>query len=91
LEAYFRENSPASIKEGQKEIEGLTEIKYSETQVREFLKKLHLHCQKVNMIPAKADLDEQAAYLEQVMEPYLAKRLKQWPALALTQGYEQGH
>lgn len=39
LEAYFRDNPPASIKEAQKEIEDLTGVKRSETQVREFLKK----------------------------------------------------
>lgn len=39
LEAYFRENPPASIKEAQKEIEEITSIKRSETQVREFFKK----------------------------------------------------
>src|SRR5271157_609942 len=39
LEEYFRVNPPASIKEAQSEIEQLTGIKRSETQVREFLKK----------------------------------------------------
>jgi transposase len=39
LEEYFRVNPPASIKEAQSEIEDLTGIKRSETQVREFLKK----------------------------------------------------
>jgi transposase len=39
LEAYFRDNPPASIKEAQKEIEEITGVKRSETQVREFLKK----------------------------------------------------
>lgn len=39
LEAYFRENPPASIKEAQSEIETLTGIQRSETQVAEFLKK----------------------------------------------------
>jgi transposase len=39
LEAYFRENPPASIKEAQKEIEEITGVKRSETKVREFLKK----------------------------------------------------
>ncbi len=37
--AYFRENPPATIKAAQAEIEQLTGIKRSETQVREFLKK----------------------------------------------------
>jgi len=39
LEEYFRVNPPASIKEAQSEIETLTGIRRSETQVREFLKK----------------------------------------------------
>ena len=39
LETYFRENPPASIKEAQKEIEEITGVKRSETQVRAFLKK----------------------------------------------------
>jgi transposase len=39
LEAHFRINPPATIKEAQHEIETLTGIKRSETQVREFLKK----------------------------------------------------
>jgi len=39
LEAHFRENPPATIKEAQREIEAITGITRSETQVREFLKK----------------------------------------------------
>ena len=39
LEAHFRANPPATIKEAQSEIEALTGIQRSETQVREFLKK----------------------------------------------------
>ena len=39
LEAYFRDHPPATIKEAQSEIEALTGIKRSETQVREFLKR----------------------------------------------------
>ena len=39
LEAYFRENPPGSIKEAQREIEEMTGVKRSETQVSEFLKK----------------------------------------------------
>lgn len=39
LEAHFRAHPPASIKEAQSEIEALTGIRRSETQVREFLKK----------------------------------------------------
>lgn len=39
LEAHFRAHPPATIKEAQSEIEALTGLKRSETQVREFLKK----------------------------------------------------
>jgi len=39
LEDYFRAHPPASIKEAQSEIEALTGIQRSTTQVREFLKK----------------------------------------------------
>ncbi len=39
LEEHFRNHPPATIKEAQHEIEALTGIKRSETQVREFLKK----------------------------------------------------
>ena len=39
LEAHFRDNPPASIKEAQNEIETMTGVKRSETQVAEFLKK----------------------------------------------------
>ena len=39
LDSYFRDNPPATVKEAQSEIEILTGIKRSETQVAEFLKK----------------------------------------------------
>ena len=39
LEAHFRDNPPASIQEAQSEIETITGVKRSETQVAEFLKK----------------------------------------------------
>jgi transposase len=39
LESHFRDHPPASIKEAQSEIEAITGIKRSETQVAEFLKK----------------------------------------------------
>ena len=39
LEAYFREHPPASIKQAQHEVEIITGVKRSETQIREFFKK----------------------------------------------------
>ena len=46
LEAYFREHPPATIKQAQSDVEVITGIKRIESQVREFLKKIHLRCQK---------------------------------------------
>ncbi len=39
LEAYFREHPPATIKHAQHEVEIITGVRRSETQIREFLKK----------------------------------------------------
>jgi transposase len=39
LEAFFREHPPASIQEAQSQVETITGVRRSETQVREFLKK----------------------------------------------------
>jgi len=73
LEAHFRAEPPATIKEAQSEIETLTGIQRSETQVRTFLRRLGMRCRKVGMIPAKADPDQQAAYLKETLEPRLAE------------------
>ncbi len=39
LEGHFRDHPPATIKQAQHEVEVITGVKRSETQVREFLKK----------------------------------------------------
>jgi transposase len=39
LEAHFRDNPPASIKEAQSEIETITGVKRRETQIADFLEK----------------------------------------------------
>lgn len=39
LEAHFREHPPATIKQAQHEVEVITGVRRSETQIREFLKK----------------------------------------------------
>jgi transposase len=71
LEEHFRDHPVATIKEAQFEIEQLTGIKRSETQVRHFVTKLGMRCRKVGMLPAKADPEKQAEYLEQELEPRL--------------------
>ena len=74
IEAYFRENPPASVKEAMAKIEELTGIRISENRVREFLKSIGMSPRKVGMIPAKADTEEQERFIK---GNYSAIRLSQ--------------
>lgn len=71
IEAYFKEHPPATVKEAMAKIETLTGLKRSETQVRTFLKAIGMKCRKVGMLPAKADPEKQAQFLEEELEPML--------------------
>jgi transposase len=72
LEDYFLENPPRSAREAQAAMERLTGVRRGLTQVRAFLKKkLGLGWRKVGTIPAKADPDEQAAFLKDKLQPRL--------------------
>lgn len=72
LETYFQEHPPATIKQAQRDVEVITGVHRSETQVREFLKKkLNLRCRKVGSLPAKADPEQQQKFLEQELQPRL--------------------
>ena len=62
LEAYFEEHPPATVNEAVAKIEELTGIRRGPTQVRRFLNSLGLRPRKVGMIPAKADVQEQARF-----------------------------
>ena len=62
LEAYFEEHPPATVNEAAARIEELTGIRRGPTQVRRFLGSLGLRPRKVGMIPAKADVQEQARF-----------------------------
>jgi len=71
LEEHLRKTPLKNLQQAQAEIEKVTGIKRSESQVRLFLNKLGIRCRKVGMLPAKADPDEQANYLQQTMMPRL--------------------
>ena len=62
LEDHFRSSPPASINEAIAQIESLTGIKRSPTQVREFLKSMGMRCLKTGVVPSKADPDVQLDY-----------------------------
>jgi transposase len=71
LEEYFKKNPPMSMKEAVFQIEELTGITRSETQVNKFLKSLGMKCLKVGHIPGKVDIEAQKEYQEKKLEPLL--------------------
>ncbi len=66
IEDYFREHPPASIKEAMSKIEEITGIKCSEIRVRKFLKSIGIERRKVEMVPGKANIEEQEAFKKRV-------------------------
>lgn len=71
LKAEFEARLPQSVDEAVERIEKLTGIRRSPTQVRQFLKRLGMKYLKVGHVPAKADPEEQKAFLEEELEPRL--------------------
>ena len=71
LEEYVIDHPPRSVREAQQAIERLTGIRRGLSQVRAFLKKVGLSWRKVGTVPAKADHDEQADYLDNKLLPRL--------------------
>lgn len=71
IEAEFRAQPPATIKEAAHRIEKLTGIKRSEPQVRQFLASIGMTRQKVGIVPAKADVDQQEVFKKNELEPSL--------------------
>lgn len=76
IHQYLELNPPANINQAAQQIEKLTGIKRSPSQIRKFLKSIGMRCLKVGAIPAKADPDEQKEYKRDKLEPRLeeAKR-----------------
>lgn len=73
LERYFQEHPPASVKEAAAKIEELTGIKRSPERVRQFMKRIGLKLRRVGMIPAKADVEAQARFVDDSLEPRLVE------------------
>jgi len=73
LEAHFLAHPVVSINQAKAEIEQLTGVSLSPTQIRQFLVKLGIKRRKVGSIPAKADLEKQAEFLENELQPRLAE------------------
>ncbi len=78
MEDDFPKNPPRSAAQAADDIHRLTGIRRGPTQVRKFLAGMGLKLRKLGLIPAKADADEQAAFLDERLWPRLrqARRLK---------------
>lgn len=77
LKTHFAKHPPRTVAEAQAEIERLTGIKRSPTQIRTYLKRIGLACRKVGFVPGKsADPDkikEQETVRVEQLEPRLAE------------------
>jgi transposase len=75
--AHFQAHPFVSINHAKAEIETLTGISLSPTQIREFLVKPGIKRRKVGQIPAKADLEKQAQFLDDELQPRLEEAEKE--------------
>ena len=71
IREHFEKNPVAGLKRASAEIESLTGIKRSPERVSKYLQREGLKRMKVGMIPAKADVEKQAEFLETELEPRL--------------------
>ena len=77
ITAHFQTHPFVSINHAKAEIETLMQVSLSPTQIRDFLVKLGIKRRKVGQIPAKADLEKQADFLENELQPRLEEAEKQ--------------
>ena len=77
LKAHFEAHPPRTSAEAQAEIERLTGIKRSPTQIKAFLKRIGLKPRKVGYVPGKAatpeKMAEQDSFQAEELEPRLAE------------------
>ena len=77
LSAYFEAHPPRTSAEAGAEIERLTGIKRSPTQIKAFLKRIGLKARKVGYVPGKAatpaKMAEQDQFQTEELEPRLAQ------------------
>lgn len=72
----FAQNPPVSVNHAKERIRALTGIERSPGRVLAFMKRHQLSFRKLGHIPAKADSDKQALWVEQAFAPCLAKAQK---------------
>ncbi len=76
IREYFAANPEASLPQIAATIDRLTGLKRSPVQVSSFLQKEGLRRMKVGMIPAKANVEKQAEFVEKELNPRLEEAQK---------------
>ena len=71
IESDFRAKPPRCSEEASARIETMTGIKLSACRVRVFMHRIGMKCCKAGHIPAKADVEKQAIFKENILEPLI--------------------
>lgn len=71
IESDFRAQAPRCSQEAASRIENMTGIKLSACRVRVFMHRIGMKCSKAGHIPAKADVEKQATFKENILEPLI--------------------
>lgn len=72
LKTHFQAHPPHIVAQASQDIEKLTGIKLSLSACRDFMRKrLGMKCRKMGVVPSKADLDKQKAFLHDTLVPLL--------------------
>jgi len=78
LEKYFKEHPPATSGQAVADIERLTGVKRSPTQVREFMRRIGMRFRKIGFVPKGVDTEnkqkEQEEYLKKTSNHTLQKQ-----------------
>lgn len=69
IEAYLEEHPPRTLEDACDLIEELTGIRREKSFVREFLHRLKIRRLKTGIMPAKADTQQQKAFLKKSLSP----------------------
>jgi len=68
---YFETTPPSTISQACFDIEKLTGVCLKNTQMRAYLRSIHVTYRKVGAIPAKADIDAQKTFHDEILQPRL--------------------
>jgi len=77
IKASFEQEAPRSVKEAMHRIETLTGVKRSLSSVRAFMHKIGFNPLRTGQIPAKADLEAQQKFHDEILQPVINQALEE--------------